>query len=77
MTQNLAPQPAVESGIPVADAMERDIEKRFVLVDQSFESLRSDLSRDSAASELKLTVKLGSMMVAGFGLMIAAMRLWA
>ena len=55
----------------------RDMENRFALVDQKFESLRSDLSRDIVASELKLTVKLGSMMVAGFGLTIAAIRLWA
>ncbi|MFI5224116.1 MAG: hypothetical protein ACHQX3_07745 [Nitrospirales bacterium] len=54
-----------------------DMENRFALVDQRFESLRSDLSRDIVASELKLTVKLGSMMVAGFGLTIAALRLWA
>ena len=53
------------------------MENRFALVDQRFESLRSDLSRDIVASELKLTVKLGSMMVAGFGLTIAAIRLWA
>ncbi|MBX3702349.1 MAG: hypothetical protein KF822_01075 [Steroidobacteraceae bacterium] len=38
----------------------------FALVDQKFETL-----------ELKLTVKLGSMMVVGFGLTIAALRLWA
>jgi hypothetical protein len=60
----------------VVDAMERDMENRFALVDQRFESLRSDLSRDITTSELKLTVKLGSMMVAGFGLTIAAMRAW-
>ncbi len=59
------------------EILRRDMENRFALVDQRFESLRSDLSRDIAASELKLTVKLGSMMVAGFGLTIAAMRLWA
>jgi hypothetical protein len=52
-------------------------ENRFELVNQRFESLRSDLSRDITTSELKLTVKLGSIMVAGFGLTITAMRLWA
>ncbi|MFZ2509176.1 MAG: hypothetical protein WAW79_11975 [Steroidobacteraceae bacterium] len=59
------------------EILRRDMENRFALVDQRFESLRSDLSRDITASELNLTVKLGSMMVAGFGLTIAAMRLWA
>lgn len=66
----------------VVDAMERDMgttlatkqdlqmlkqamEGRFALVDQKFENL-----------ELKLFLKLGSLMVAGFGLTLAALRLW-
>jgi len=59
------------------EILRRDLENRFALVEQRFVSLRSELSRDIAALELKLTVKLGSMMVAGFGLTIAAMRIWA
>ena len=43
-----------------------DMENRFALVDQRFDTL-----------ELRLTVKLGSMMVVGFGLTIAALRLWS
>ena len=43
---------------------------------QKIGSLRGDISRDLAALELKLTIKLGSMIFLGFGLMIAAMRLW-
>ena len=67
----------------VVDAMERDMgttlatkqdllllkqemESRFRLQDQKIDSL-----------ELRLTVKLGSMMVVGFGLTIAAMRIWS
>lgn len=66
----------------VVDAMERDMgttlatkqdlemlkqamDGRFALVDQKLETLG-----------LKLTIKLGSMMVVGFGLTIAALRLW-
>ena len=66
----------------VVDAMERDMgttlatkqdlqvlkqamESRFALQDQKFETL-----------ELRLFVKLGSMMVAGFGLMLTALRFW-
>ena len=66
----------------VVDAMERDMgttlatkqdlemlkqamDGRFALVDQKLETLG-----------LKLTVKLGSMMVVGFGLTLAALRLW-
>ena len=45
--------------------LRRDMENRFALQDQKFDTL-----------ELRMTVKLGSMMVVGFGLTIAAMRLW-
>jgi hypothetical protein len=34
------------------------------------------MTRDLAALDLRLTVKLGSMLFVGFGLTIAAMRLW-
>lgn len=44
----------------------RDMDHRFALVDQRFSTL-----------ELRITVKLGSMMVVGFGLTIAALRLWS
>jgi hypothetical protein len=46
--------------------LEQKMDNRFALVDKRFETL-----------ELRLTVKLGSMMVAGFGLTIAALRLWS
>lgn len=45
--------------------LRRDIENRFALQDQKVDTL-----------ELRLTVKLGSMMVVGFGLTIVALRLW-
>jgi hypothetical protein len=48
------------------ELLRRDMENRFTLQDQKIDTL-----------ELRLTVKLGSMMVVGFGLTIAAMRLWA
>ncbi len=57
--------------------LRRDVENRFALLDQKFDALRSDMSRDLAALDLKMTVKLGSMLVVGFGLTIAALRLWA
>lgn len=43
------------------ELLRRDVENRFALVDQRFDTL-----------ELRLVVKLGSLMVAGFGLTIAA-----
>lgn len=45
--------------------LRQEIENRFTLQDQKIDTL-----------ELRLTVKLGSMMVVGFGLTIAALRLW-
>ena len=51
-------------------------ESRFTLLDQKIDAMRSDFSRDLAALELKMTVKLGSMIFVGFGLTIAALRLW-
>jgi hypothetical protein len=47
-------------------ALKDVMDVRFALVDQKFETL-----------ELRLVVKLGSLMAAGFGLTIAALRLWA
>lgn len=46
--------------------LKRDMENRFAFQDQKIDTL-----------ELRLTVKLGSMMVVGFGLTIAALRLWS
>jgi hypothetical protein len=56
--------------------LRRDMESRFTLVEQKIDSLRYDVSRDLAALDLKMTVKLGSMLFVGFGLTIAALRLW-
>jgi hypothetical protein len=58
------------------EILRRDIENRFVLVEQKIDTLRNDVFRDFAAQDLKMTVKLGSMLFVGFGLTIAAMRLW-
>ena len=56
--------------------LRRDMENRFVLVEQMIDMLRNDVSRDLSALDLKMTVKLGSMLFVGFGLTIAALRLW-
>ena len=45
--------------------LRQEIENRYTLLDQKIDTL-----------ELKMTVKLGSMLFVGFGLMIASMRLW-
>ena len=45
--------------------LKQEFENRFVLLDQKIDTL-----------ELRLTVKLGSMLFVGFGATIAALRLW-
>jgi hypothetical protein len=57
--------------------LRRDMENRFALVEQKIDMLRNDVSRDLSALDLKMTVKLGSMLFVGFGLTIAALRLWS
>jgi len=68
--------------------LEQKFDNRFSLLDQKSEAmgarldqkidrLRDDLTRDLAAQDLKMTIKLGSMLFVGFGLTIAAIRLWA
>ena len=52
------------------------IDSRCMLLDQKIDTMRGDMTRDLAALDLRLTIKLGSMLFVGFGLMIAAMRLW-
>ena len=56
--------------------LKQEIESRHTLLDQKIDTLRGDMTRDMAALDLRLTVKLGSMLFVGFGLTIAAMRLW-
>lgn len=57
--------------------LQKEMDNRFALVDQKLDSLRSDMVRDLAAQRQSIIIQLGSMMVVGFGLTIAALRLWA
>ena len=43
----------------------QELENRHVLLDQKIDTL-----------QLRMTVRLGSMLFVGFGLMIATLRLW-
>ena len=56
--------------------LKQEIEGRYTLLDQKIDSLRGEMTRDLAALDLRLTVKLCWMLFVGFGLTIAAMRLW-
>jgi hypothetical protein len=60
----------------VRTELKQEIESRYTLLDQKIDTLRGDMTRDLAAFDLRLTIKLGSMLFVGFGLTIAAMRLW-
>ena len=64
-----------------------DMENRFALQDQKIESARAQLEQkiDSLRGsleekidtlQLRMTLRLGSMLFVGFGLAIAALRLW-
>lgn len=46
-------------------SVRQEIENRYVLLDQKIDTV-----------QLRTTVQLGSMLIVGFGLTIAAMRLW-
>ncbi len=65
----------------------QDMENRFALQDQKIESARAQLEQkiDSLRGsleqkidtlQLRMTLRLGSMLFIGFGLAIAALRLW-
>ena len=56
--------------------LKQEVDSRYTLLDQKIDTLRGDITRDLAAFDLRLTVKLGSMLFVGFGLTIAALRLW-
>jgi hypothetical protein len=62
---------------PDLEILRRDLENRFALLDQKIDSVKSQLELKIDAQEFRMTVKLGSMMVIGFGLVLAALRSWA
>ena len=57
--------------------LRQEFANRCTLLDQKIDALRADVARDIAAMDLRMTVKLGSMIFVGFGATIAALRLWA
>jgi len=69
------------------EAVHREMEYGFALLnfkidslatrlEQKIESQTSQLLLQLDAREYRITVKLGSMMVVGFGLVLAALRAW-
>ena len=57
--------------------LDEKVDAASTRLDQKIDRLRDDMTRDLAALDLKMTVRLGSMLLVGFGLTIAAIRLWA
>lgn len=59
------------------EILKREMENRFALVDKRFDVLESKLKLTTEALELRMTVKLGTMLFLGLGLTIAVLRLWS
>jgi len=45
-------------------------------VAKDLQSMRRDVAKDLEALRLSITLRLGSMLVVGFGVMLTALRLW-
>ncbi len=58
------------------DVLRKDVDNRIGLLEQQVKAGFARLDQKIDTLDLKLTVKLGSMLFVGFGLTIAAMRLW-
>jgi hypothetical protein len=56
--------------------LSRDIESLRESTRKDIKSLRISTGKDLETSRLSMTVRLGSMLFVGFGLMLAAMKLW-
>jgi hypothetical protein len=52
------------------------LKQDVALLAHGIATLRGDIARDMATLGLRMTVRLGSMLFLGFGLAIAALRLW-
>jgi hypothetical protein len=58
------------------EILKKDVDNRIALLEQQFRADFVRLDQKIDTLDLRLTVKLGSMFFVGFGLTIAAMRLW-
>ena len=58
------------------EILKKDVTNRIALLEQQFKADFVRLDQKIDTLDLKLTVKFGSMLFVGFGLTIAAIRLW-
>jgi hypothetical protein len=56
--------------------LKQEMVSRFALQSQEIATLRAAVAGDMATLGLRITVRLGSMLVVSVGLILAAMRLW-
>ena len=54
----------------------QEIESRYTLLSRDIDSLRGEVGKDLEALRLSMTLRLGSMLVVGFGVMLTALRVW-
>jgi hypothetical protein len=57
--------------------LSRDIESLRIATSKDLDSLRVSTSKDLDALRLAVTVRLGSIVTVGVGVILAAIRLWA
>jgi hypothetical protein len=58
------------------ELLKQAMDNRFALIEERFESLRGNVSRDLVALKQGIVIQLGSVVVACFGLTLAVMRFW-
>ena len=57
--------------------LRQDIDNKFALLSRDIDSLRISTGKDLEALRLAMTVRLGSIVMVGVGVILAAIRLWA
>ena len=58
------------------ESLRKDLESFRSSTTKDFEAFRLSIGKDLESLRLSMTVRLGSMIVVGFGLMLAALRAW-
>ena len=55
--------------------LRQEIENRYTLLSHEIGGLRNDVAKDMEALRLSMTVRMGSMLMVGLGLLFAALKL--
>ena len=54
----------------------QEIENRYQLMLREIAAMRTETSKDLEALRMSITLRLGSMLIVGFGVTLTALRLW-